>query len=581
MRVLASLAALPLVQCSSDYTKPPVPVCPDAPAVSDLGAPLTIDTHAHVFNGTDLQIGDFISEVLVNEPGTWGEVIAAVGSLIQNLNWDSAPDGSKEMVALDAISKALQNCDTSHAQTLLEAMRQTAYAVGRAQLQSAVLESPISLTLSEHARVQSLAAASDAHMRAALELAQYVEALPESVTDYRSSLQTQKHAQSLSSLVDMGRRYLDFALQNFQYRYVSVHDYLALYNQPGTRVVDLLVPSLVDFDFGLAKGQPTRTSFDVQIEVMRRIAVLTRGRVHSFAPFCPMREVAYALGIQQTFSSLALVKDAVENKGCMGVKLYPPMGFAAIGNAEVQSANGPGFWHRAWLPDWMNKPDMGQRLDDAMRELLAWCEADGVPVMAHTGPSNVVSPDFKQLTDAKYWALALDEFPRLRVNFGHFGDTHPVENGIARARSFAALMRGDPGAPGAFAYADAAYFVEVTTTEPSMLSDLQTLYEETAEKGNAALANRLLYGTDWEFTIIESGISTYLSGFEALFDGLAQGPLVRMQGISSLMPKFFALNAVSYLGLREGDPTRARLDAFYARNGVPTPDWMIKVDALA
>jgi predicted TIM-barrel fold metal-dependent hydrolase len=578
LRALASLAALPLANCGSYTTRAPVPVCPDSSAVSDLAAPLTIDAHAHVFNGTDLQIGDFISEVLFYDPGTWGKVIKFAGSLIQEVDWTSAPDGSREMAALGQIAQALQNCDTGQAQQLLDGMRQSAYAVGRAQLQSALRASPDYPALQEHAQAQSAGGFADPSL---LQVAQYIDALPKSVVDYRAPQQMQKRAQSLSSVADMAARYIDFALQNFQYRYVSVHDYLHLYNQPGTRVVDLLVPSMVDYDFGLAMGQPTRTPFKTQIEVMRRIAVLTRGRVHCFAPFCPMREVAYSLGIGQTFSSLALVKDAVENNGCLGVKLYPPMGFAALGNEQLRPSKGhSSFWDQPWLPDWMTRPDMGRLLDDAMRQLLGWCETNGVPVMAHTGPSNGVIDAFMHLTDPQYWQLVLNEFPRLRVNFGHFGDTHPVVDGIARARQFASLMTAEPGAPGSNAYADAAYFVEVTTTEPTMLANLQTLYEETAEKGQAALANRLLYGTDWEFTIIESGISTYLSGFEQLFDGLAQGPLVRMQGISSLMPKFFALNAVNYLGLRKGDPARIRLDAFYANNSVPTPDWMTKVDAL-
>jgi hypothetical protein len=54
-----------------------------------------------------------------------------------------------------------------------------------------------------------------------------------------------------------------------------------------------------------------------------------------------------------------------------------------------------------------------------------------------------------------------------------------------------------------------AYFVEITKTEPQMLGDLQLLYEEAADKEGAALANRLAYGTDWEFIITEGGVNTY------------------------------------------------------------------------
>jgi hypothetical protein len=55
--------------------------------------------------------------------------------------------------------------------------------------------------------------------------------------------------------------------------------------------------------------------------------------------------------------------------------------------------------------------------------------------MAHTSVSNGVCVDFESLADAQYWKLALDTFPRLRVNFGHFGDTSIVDDGLTRAHN--------------------------------------------------------------------------------------------------------------------------------------------------
>lgn len=86
-----------------------------------------------------------------------------------------------------------------------------------------------------------------------------------------------------------------FVLQNFQYRYVSVHDYLSTYNRPGQRVVDLMLPSMVDYDFWLKKGARTHTSLATQAHVMRQMAIVTGGRVHAFVPFDPLRQVAFAL----------------------------------------------------------------------------------------------------------------------------------------------------------------------------------------------------------------------------------------------------------------------------------------------
>src|SRR5215469_17122948 len=106
----------------------------------------------------------------------------------------------------------------------------------------------------------------------------------------------------------------------------------------------------------------------------------------------------YTLGLSPS-SSLQLVKDAVLNHGFIGVKLYPPMGFAPLGNVTL----GGTFWNQAWIPRPLHRSDMGARLDQALTELYSWCQTNGVPVMAHTSPTNGPSKSFEGLTKARYW----------------------------------------------------------------------------------------------------------------------------------------------------------------------------------
>ena len=42
-------------------------------------------------------------------------------------------------------------------------------------------------------------------------------------------------------------------------------------------------------------------------------------------------------------------------KGCFGIKLYQPMGFAAFGNRDLKTKDGVLFWGRKWLRDWMSR----------------------------------------------------------------------------------------------------------------------------------------------------------------------------------------------------------------------------------
>ena len=139
-------------------------------------------------------------------------------------------------------------------------------------------------------------------------------------------------------------------------------------------------------------------------------------------------------------------------------------------------------------------------------------------------------------------------------------------------------MRSSSTDPGRFAYADAGYFVEVLGKEAALQAQLRQLFEETANKGNAALANRLMYGTDWEMTLTEGTITDYLADFVHLFGQLEAGPALRAAGIAGLASKFFGDNAAAWIGLGKGGAARQRLDAFYAAHKVPVPDWAKKVD---
>jgi len=306
---------------------------------------------------------------------------------------------------------------------------------------------------------------------------------------------------------------------------------------------------------------------DEQILVMEQVTRLTNGRVHCFAPYDPLKEVAYGLGLSPN-SSLKLVQNAVMSHGFVGVKLYPPMGFAPLLNASL----GQSFWNVPWLPPRLRRPDMGKRLDNALGELYTWCLINAVPIMAHTSPSNGPSAEFKQLTRAKYWRAVRDQFAGIRVDFGHFGDSDMVKNNGWRARHLADLMTPASSAGGGEnLFADSAYLVDLLSRPMTLESVLSSLYRYTANKGDAALSTRFMYGTDWEMVVIEGRESSqYLERFEAIFRRLSSDP--------SLSDQFFGTNAANFLGLRTGQQNRTRLDLFYALG--PKPAWMTKVDSL-
>src|SRR5262249_2804424 len=149
------------------------------------------------------------------------------------------------------------------------------------------------------------------------------------------------------------------------------------------RKIDLMISHFLDFDWPLAKGRQTLTPIWDQIAVMGQISILTGGRVHYYVPFDPMKQVTYDFLGRSTRSPMDFVQNAM-SRGCVGVKMYPPMGFAPSGNANKR----PGFWDRTWLPDEIRQDrDFGKQLDMVLARLYSWCLANDLPIMAHTSPS--------------------------------------------------------------------------------------------------------------------------------------------------------------------------------------------------
>jgi predicted TIM-barrel fold metal-dependent hydrolase len=533
-------------------------LCPADPAISDPAAPLTIDTHAHFFNGSDLQIREFLSRTTVGEDSELFPLVSAMGGILQALAWHAAPDASAESQAIARYAASLKDCDgTDQLRRSAGASYQEGYAIGRQQLQAAAestYQTPTgAAVLGPRGSTTGLGAA--------------IADLPSTFSEFEvRRSDTAAVLGSQPSLVG----YIQFVLHNFNYRHVNAIDYLTTYSKGSVRKVDLVVASMVDYDWWLAQGKATRTSLSEQVELMGQISVLLAGRVHGFVSYCPFRE-AMTLDSQGVGDSMRLVKRAVETRGFIGVKLYPPMGFAAWGNS------GKTVWQgKPSLPPAAADPDFGKKLDAAMGSLFTYCIANDVPIMAHTNHSNGPYEDFKDLAGSEYWKRALEKFPGLSVSFGHFGDTDLEDHKGDKTRMFLALMTQEGGS-GARAFADSGYFAGTLINQTKMRDVLRGLYSSSG----GVLLERLMYGTDWEMILPEKNVERYLTDFMEVMQRIETAePGIRARK-TSLSNAFFGLNAVEFLGLRSGRGNRRRLEEFYSRNNVAEPDWMQKVRAAA
>lgn len=531
-------------------------LCPTDPAISNKDAALTIDTHTHIFNGSDLQIKEFLSQTTVGPGSELYPLVNAMSGVLQVVAWQHAPTAVQERAAIKKYAARLGECEGySQIQKLAAAALQEQYTIGKRELQlAATAYQPApssSAILGPKDGLEGLGAA--------------IAGMPQTLKEFDG-----EDAPSVLQTQPTLAGYIRFVLHHFNYRHCNAIDYLVTYSKETTRKVDLAVASMVDYDYWLAKGRPTSTALKDQVELMSEITVLLGGRVHGFVPFCPFRETM-TLDRSGLGDSMRLVKSAVEQNGFIGVKIYPPMGFAAWGNTgRSEWRDKPSIDSVAW------QPDFGKRLDQAMQSLFNYCLENDVPIMAHTNDSNGPYEDFRKLAGSDYWNLALKKFPGLSVNFGHFGDSDLEDRNGADTLPFVKLMSAAKNSSGANAFADSGFFAGAMIHQGKMRDTLLSLYD--AESG--IMRERLMYGTDWSMILTQKNVKHYLSNFIQLMTRVERarpGTLVRNSSISNA---FFGGNAAQFLGLRSNRGNRKRLDLFYAKNAVPTPDWLRKVDRL-
>jgi predicted TIM-barrel fold metal-dependent hydrolase len=331
---------------------------------------------------------------------------------------------------------------------------------------------------------------------------------------------------------------------------------------------------------------------------MARVARQKTGpRIHGFVGFDPLRQALHDRGRNrpQEREPMELLRAAIEMKegvagtpanwagGSIGVKLYPPMGFRAIGNEELADARfpEPGFLRSA---DRGLAPQIGSKLDRALARLYQWCDDKNVPIIAHANNSFGPTVDYENRAHPEFWGKVLTTHPKLRINMAHFGHFNKaVVHGNPRDHvsecwewTVGEIMANSQDS---YAYADISSIAEILQPGPSrkILECMRAFKEHFKDS-----ADRLMYGTDWSM-IAQS--ENFPKAFAA-------------QPYPDLMVKFLYVvgytpgqiegimfrNAARFLGFSKSERehsgdncTRGRLEQFYAFHRL-SADWMKAFD---
>jgi predicted TIM-barrel fold metal-dependent hydrolase len=246
-------------------------------------------------------------------------------------------------------------------------------------------------------------------------------------------------------------------------------------------------------------------------------------------------------------TALEMVRYAIEAGGFVGVKVYPPVGFAPLDNAHLRAGEA-----------------LSPKIDDALRALYGYCQAEDVAITTHASASNEYAIGLRELVAPHRWRPVLEAFPALRLNFGHFGHDYGVvgsDTAQAWIQQAAGLMQRH-----AHVYADLAnsplvYDDKYAARLIGILRDIVKRFPK--------VKRRLMYGSDWWLSRLDPEAGRAVERFRSVL-----GEVFKPDELDDVMGR----NALRFLGFLDEDnrpwsgKAAARLRRFYA--GVPAPPWL-------
>lgn len=545
--VTTSLAA-----CQCKQMIIPIDRCASLLGPSDL----MIDAHCHVFNASDLLVAGFLHDVVARESKhPWSDLLRNFAQDIQDIGWELAPSIADEQQALTQLTQpatALSNQRlAAHlSQPMVQQHQRDAqerYRQGVNRLMS--IPGFKARYQSLYQKPTSKQAASSAFTAHPADVTQAITKSVRSQADLET-LKANEQASGMSGPVS-------FLEPFFNYRYLNCKTMFDTFTCNGLKL-DLICPAMVDFDGWLEGSAHPKSSIAEQIEVMEQVAKFYGGMVHPYAPFNPRSAITDA-------NYFATVTSAVTERGFIGFKIYPPMGFAPADNVSVKTP--PSSWPK-------NQSDFGAQLDVQLRRLYSFAAQNQTAILTHCSPSNVTSDAVYSLFAPEKWTAMLalvDESGKpyfrsdgARICFGHFGGDYP------NLTSQWSTQLGSIVTTNSAAFADLSYYEDV----------LKCCVEHMKQRlqpaiSNPVTASRLLYGSDWDLLGQESGWNTYLARFAGTLPELfpAQG--------ASAVRSIMGDNATLFLGLRKGMNARTRLDSLYSDSwNLPAPAWEAKVNSI-
>jgi predicted TIM-barrel fold metal-dependent hydrolase len=501
-----------------------------------------IDVHCHIFNARDIPIRNFVMMVAF-EKYPLLNILDPLVILLSFVMDSFAPTAAQELAVIHHAAmraEALSRPDNDAREVAA-----VAYALDQLQRGNAKFDPPISIRRLGNLRQSEL----DLLNRYSGPFAGERVSLTGPLL---SAEALEKTARGLLNVSDI-KNWIKWACLFTKYRY-EIAEQLSSLSPTGSHEIKFYAPGMIDFAYWL--GQFDTTSIADQVRVTAAISALPNHSyaLHGLVAFDPWRQV-------EEPNTLSTIKDAVTKSGCIGVKLYPPMGFRPLFNIDERK-------FPAGLED--HYVDPGKRLDDALRTLYDWCISDDVPIVAHCSYSQFFRKKYGNRASPFFWEKALDQYPTLRLNLAHCGGIWDIDRdrhrpGAETWTKKVIELLGSGKYPNLYADVGDDTAVLENTREDAGLEKRITDRLAGYLHDNQRARGRLMFGTDWTLAGRELNMHRYYEYMKTRFcDGLNLSDSER-EGV-------LGYNAASFLGLASvaGNKPKARLrlEAFYADHGL-------------
>jgi predicted TIM-barrel fold metal-dependent hydrolase len=528
------------------------------------GLALEIDAHCHAFNGRDMPVYGFLRSVVLEQLGLLGIVAEPLAILLALIIEGNAPDYAKEHAILQRLvhnpagaSRFKRNSDRSE-QLIAEGLRKFRdryTSFGRRRKVSGTEENDEMIRL----LMQRFGPAGFRPKKLSKQQLHDLLSRDSFADDLVKEMVRQQRTQAkgFSEYWDRIVQFLRWAPMFTDYRFQILQDDLAgRFGDPST-TLRVRTPAIVDLDLWLHRKEfPDQvTPVDQQADLIELIsrAQLSGLAVHGLVAFDPWRYLADP-------NALKVVKFAIEHRGFLGVKVYPPMGFRASGNAALPDSAFPQELVK------LCGGQVGQRIDAALQKLYAFCNKNHLAIMAHCAETIGAGPGYAKRAAPEFWTPVLEQYPQMRVNLGHFGgiwDFYPDSNGKLRTHwpaQIAKLMLHYKNL-----YVDIGDFSGVLERWPKETRSTKAIFANLKViLKHEELRSRIMFGTDWLMLGREPRNEHYYQAMRKKFSQVLN---------ESDVEGFLGKNAARFFGLNHGTPTRKRLDAFYRRHSKPPVDF--------